>query len=570
VTQGRVRANGPRMTTRTGARTGGRILVDQLKIQGCDRIFTVPGESFLAVLDALHDTPEIDLVVCRQEGGVAYMADADGKMTGRPGVAFVTRGPGATNASAGVHVAFQDSTPMILFIGDVARGDRDREGFQEIDFPAFFGPIAKWAARIEDARRIPEYVARAWRVATAGRPGPVVLALPEDMLRDEVEAIDRPAVPPLAEEPDPGAVQAMFELLKDATNPVAIVGGADWSPRASHHFANFAFRHGIPVAAAFRRQDAIDNACAVYAGNLGYGPNPKLQQRIRDADLILAVGPRLGEATTDGYTLITPEHPGQTLVHVHPDPNELGRVYHADLPICADMGEFAEMVDDWNDPDCVRFSCGDDAHKEWLEWSEPKARDGVALDLGPCVAAMREKLPANTIICNGAGNFSGWWHRYWRYGAMPTQLAPTSGTMGYGVPAAVAAALRFQERPVVAVAGDGDFLMNGQELATAAQHDADLLVIVVDNSAYGTIRMHQERDYPKRISGTQLSNPDFAALARAFGASVAETVSTTAEFMTALDAALGAKGLRLLHCKTDVEQITNATTISKLREKAKS
>ena len=553
------------MTTRTG----GRILVDQLKIQGCDRIFTVPGESFLAVLDALHDTPEIDLTVCRQEGGVAYMADADGKMTGRPGVAFVTRGPGATNASAGVHVAFQDSTPMILFIGDVARGDRDREGFQEIDFPAFFGPIAKWAARIEDARRIPEYVARAYRVATAGRPGPVVLALPEDMLRGEVDATDRPCVPPLAEEPDPGAVQAMFELLKDATNPVAIVGGADWSPRAGHHFANFAFRHGIPVAAAFRRQDAIDNACGVYAGNLGYGPNPVLQQRIRDADLILAVGPRLGEATTDGYTLLTPDHPGQTLVHVHPDPNELGRVYHADLPICADMGEFAEMVDDWSDPDLVRFSCGDEAHQQWLEWSTPRPRDGVALDLGPCVAAMRDRLPANSIICNGAGNFSGWWHRYWRYGPMPTQLAPTSGTMGYGVPAAVAAALRFRDRPVVAVAGDGDFLMNGQELATAVQHGADLLVIVVDNSSYGTIRMHQEREYPVRICGTKLSNPDFAALARAFGASIAETVTTTDEFAPALDKALGAKGVRLLHCKTDVEQITNATTIAKLREKAK-
>ncbi|HVI06187.1 MAG TPA: thiamine pyrophosphate-binding protein, partial [Sphingomicrobium sp.] len=390
-------------------RSGGRILVDQLMLQGCDRVFTVPGESFLAVLDALHDTPDIETIVCRQEGGVAYMADADGKMTGRPGVAFVTRGPGATNASAGVHVAFQDSTPMILFIGDVARGDRDREGFQEIDFPAFFAPVAKWAARIEDARRIPEYVSRAYRVATAGRPGPVVLALPEDMLLDKVETLDRPRVPPVAEEPDPGAVQALFELLREAAAPIAIVGGADWSPRAAHHFGNFAFRHGIPVAAAFRRQDAISNSCHVYAGQLGYGPSPRLQQRIREADLIIAVGPRLGEATTDGYVLITPDHPGQTLVHVHPDPNELGRVYHADLPICADMGEFAEMVDDWADPDLVRFSSGERAHEEWLEWSQPKPREGVRLDLGLCVAAMRERLPENTIITNGAGNFSGWW-----------------------------------------------------------------------------------------------------------------------------------------------------------------
>jgi len=547
-------------------RTGGRILVDQLRIQGCDRIFTVPGESFLAVLDALHDAPEIDLTVCRQEGGVAYMADADGKMTGRPGIAFVTRGPGGTNASAGVHVAFQDSTPMILFIGDVARGDRDREGFQEIDFPAFFGPICKWAARIEDARRIPEYIYRAYRVATAGRPGPVVLALPEDMLTDEVEALDRPLVPPVAEEPDPGAVQALFELLKDAAAPIAIVGGADWSPRAAHYFANFAFRYGIPVATAFRRQDAIDNKCGVYAGQLGYGPNPRLQQRVREADLILAVGTRLGESTTDGYTLITPDHPGQTVVHVHPDPNELGHVYHADLPICADMGEFAEMVDDWQDPDLVRFTCGEQAHVEWLEWSEPKPREGVQLDLGPCVAAMRERLPENTIVCNGAGNFSGWWHRYWRYGCMPTQLAPTSGTMGYGLPAAVAAAIRFRDRPVVCVAGDGDFLMNGQELATAAQYDADLLVIIVDNGAYGTIRMHQEREYPKRITGTQLANPDFPALARAFGGT-AETVDKTEDFAPALDRALGQKGIRLIHCRTDVEQITNATTIEAIRSR---
>ncbi|WP_310468576.1 thiamine pyrophosphate-binding protein [Sphingomonas sp.] len=553
--------------TSTTLRTGGRILVDQLRIQGCDRAFTVPGESFLAVLDALHDTHEIDLVVCRQEGGVAYMADADGKMTGRPGVAFVTRGPGATNASAGVHVAFQDSTPMILFVGDLDRADRDREGFQEIDMAAFFAPIAKWAARIDDARRIPEYVARAWRVATAGRPGPVVLAIPEDMLRDEVEVPDRPPVPPVSETPDPGAIAALFELLKDAAAPVAIVGGADWSPCAAHHFANFAGRHGIPIAAAFRRQDAIANDCRVYAGQLGYGPNPKLQQRVREADLLLVVGARLGEATTDGYKLITPDHPGQLLVHVHPDPNELGHVYHADLPICADMGEFAQMADEWQDPELVRFGSGDEAHAEWLDWSEPKPRDGVALDLGPCVKAMRDALPADTIICNGAGNFSGWWHRYWRYGAAPTQLAPTSGTMGYGPPAAVAASLRFTDRVVVCVAGDGDFLMNGQELATAAARGANLLVILVDNQSYGTIRMHQERDYPTRISGTTLANPDFAALARAYGG-WAETVEKTADFAPALARAMEQKGIRLLHCKTDVEVISNATTIGALRARS--
>src|SRR3954447_13614354 len=554
------------MTKRTGARTGGRILVDQLVIQGCDRIFTVPGESFLSVLDALHDTKEIDTIVCRQEGGVAYMADADGKMTGRPGVAFVTRGPGATNASGGVHVAFQDSAPMILFVGDVARGDRDREGFQEIDFPAFFGPIAKWAARIDDARRIPEYVARAYRVATAGRPGPVVLALPEDMLRDEVEAADRPCVPPVAEEPDPGAVQAMFELLKNATNPVAIVGGADWSPRASHHFANFAFRYGIPAAAAFRRQDAICNTCQVYAGQLGYGPNPKLQQRIRDADLILAVGPRLGEATTDGYTLVTPDHPDQTLVHVHPDPNELNRVYKTCLPICADMHDFAELLAAWED-EVISFSTGAEAHAEWRAWSTPRPSE-AALDLGQCVAALRDRLPADTIVCNGAGNFSGWWHRFWHYGPFPSQLAPTNGSMGYGLPAAVAAALRCPGRRVLVAAGDGDFLMNGQELATAIRYGADMLVILVDNGSYGTIRMHQEREYPERISGTDLVNPDFAALGRAYGA-WAETVAKTEEFAPALERALREKGVKLLHLKTDVEQITSAATIAKIRERAK-
>jgi acetolactate synthase I/II/III large subunit len=387
------------------------------------------------------------------------------------------------------------------------------------------------------------------------------------MLRDEVEAVDRPCVPPLAEAPDAGAVQALFQLLKDAVSPVAIVGGADWSPRASHHFANFAYRYGIPVAAAFRRQDAIDNKCGVYAGQLGYGPNPKLQQRVREADLVLAIGPRLGEATTDGYTLVTPDHPDQILVHVHPDPNELGRVYHADLPICADMGEFAEMIDEWTDPDLVRFSCGEEAHREWLDWSEPEPRDGVKLDLGACVALMRERLPDTTVLCNGAGNFSGWWHRYWRYGPAPTQLAPTSGTMGYGLPASVAAALRFKDRPVLCIAGDGDFLMNGQELATAAQYKADLLVVLVDNGSYGTIRMHQEREFPERIFATKLKNPDFAAIVRAYGG-WGETVETTDEFGPALERALGRGGIRLLHCKTDVEQISNSTTISRLRAAA--
>ena len=547
-------------------RTGGRILVDQLLIQGCDRIFTVPGESFLAVLDALHDTSEIDLVVCRQEGGVAYMADADARLTGRPGVAFVTRGPGATNACVGVHVARQDSTPMILFIGDVARGDRDREGFQEVDFGMMFAPLAKWVARIEDAARIPEYVARAWSTALSGRPGPVVLVLPEDMLTDKVEAVDRPAVPRAAQAADPLAVAAMMDLLKDAAAPIAIVGGAGWCRGTAAPFAEWAERIGLPVAGAFRRQDSIPNDSPVWAGNLGYGPNPKLVQRVKDADLVIAVGARLGEATTDGYQLITPDHPDQKLVHVHPDPAELGRVYRADLPICADVKEFAELCAAWDD-EVIHFDAGAQAHADWLAWSTPKPND-TPLDMGQAVLALRDALPADTIVCNGAGNFSAWFHRFWRYAGCPSQLAPTNGSMGYGLPAAVAAAIRAPDRQVLCAAGDGDFLMNGQELATAvAQGVGNLLILVVDNSSYGTIRMHQEREYPERLSGTNLVNPDFAALARAYGAWSA-TVERTEDFGGALNEAMAQKGVRLLHLKTDVEQITPALTISALRSRA--
>ncbi len=549
----------------TAKRTGGRILVDNLVAQGCDRIFHVPGESFLAVLDALHDVPAIDVVTCRQEGGVGFMACADGAMTGRPGIAFVTRGPGATNASIGVHVAMQDSQPMILFVGDVDRGMRDREGFQEVDLPAMFAPLAKWATRIEDARRIPEYVARAWAVATSGRPGPVVIALPEDMLRDEVEALDRPALAPPLQSPDFVEIDLLYDELRKAKRPVAIVGGAGWDGETGEEFARFAERIGLPVAGAFRRQDAILNSSPAWAGNLGYGPNPKLVQRIREADLLLVVGARLGEATTDGYALITPDHPGQTLVHVHPDPGELNRVYLADLPICARPFEFAATLAAEEEAELPRFDA-EAAHADWIEWSTPKPREGVALDLGQCVAAMRAAMPADTIICNGAGNFSSWWHRYWPYGPQPSQLAPTAGAMGYGVPAAVAAALRFPDRAVVALAGDGDFLMNGQELATAVQHGADLIVLLVDNAAYGTIRMHQEREYPARLSGTTLRNPDFAALARAYGG-WAETVEATAQFAPALDRALARPGLRLLHLKTDIEFITPGLTVSGLRSK---
>ncbi len=545
----------------TKTRTGGRILVDQLVLQGCDRVFTVPGESFLAVLDALHDTPEIQTVICRQEGGVTYMACADGTLTGRPGVAFVTRGPGATNASIGVHVAMQDSRPMILFIGDVDRGMRDREGFQEVDFTAMFTPLAKWATRIDDPARIPEYVARAYAVAISGRPGPVVVALPEDMLCEVAEAVDRPWVERPRQAPDAKAMQQFAALLSKSKAPVAIIGGAGWDSDTARDFAAFATAHGIPVAGGFRRQDAIANDCPVWAGNLGYGPNPMLTARIKAADLILAVGARLGEATTDGYALVTPDHRGQTLIHVHPDPNELGHVYRADLAICAGMAEFASAAKSLPPP-AAPFPSGAEAHAEWVTWNTASPFE-TSLDLGMCVAAMREQLPADTIICNGAGNFSGWWHRYWPYEGYGTQLAPTAGAMGYGPPAAVAAALRNPGRSVVALAGDGDFMMNGQELATAVQYGCDILVIIIDNGAYGTIRMHQEREYPARVSGTTLHNPDFAALARAYGG-WAETVDATADFGPALARAIQHNGLRLLHLKTDLERISAGTTISAL------
>ncbi len=546
-------------------RTGAQVLVDQLLIQGTDRIFTVPGESFLSVLDALHDCDAIETVATRQDGSAAFMAEADGKMTGRPGIAFVTRGPGATNASIGVHTAMQDSTPMILFVGDVARGDRDREGFQEVDFPAMFTPLAKWAARIDNAARIPEYIARAYDTASSGRPGPVVLALPEDMLRDEVETLDRPKVVAPAQPLCPDAMTTLTDMLRDATDPIAIVGGAGWDAKARHYFAEYAERLGLPVACAFRRQDNFPNNSPVYAGNLGYGPNPRLVERIKSSDFILAVGARLGEATTEGYTLITPDHPDQILVHVHPDPDELNHVYRIDLPICAEMDEFAEQAALWQD-DLISFDAGKAAHEDYLAWSTPQP--GAAhMDLGPCVAAMQEMLPADSIICNGAGNFSGWWHRYWKYGDFPSQLAPTSGAMGYGVPAAVAAALRFRDRTVVALAGDGDFMMNGQELATAVQYGANLLVLVIDNGSFGTIRLHQEREYPERLSGTDLKNPDFAALGAAYGGWSA-TVEKTEDFAPALKDAMDHKGLRLLHLKTDVEHLTAAgATVSGLRNK---
>lgn len=541
-------------------RRGGKLLVDQLAIHGTDIAFCVPGESYLEVLDGLYDSP-IRLITCRHEAGAANMADAYGKLTGRPGICIVTRGPGATQASVGVHTAFQDSTPMILLVGQVASDQVEREAFQEIDYRRMFGPMAKWVAQIDRADRIPEYVARAFTTACAGRPGPVVLSLPEDMLSSETDAPD--ALPFQVVQAHPGLEQldGLRALLERAERPLAILGGAGWTARAAQDMRAFLEANALPAGAAFRRQDALDNDSPSYVGDVGIGINPKLAARVRESDLLLVVGPRLGEMTTSGYTLVEPPTPTQTLVHVHPGAEELGRVYRPELPILAGMEQFAAAVRD------VRVE------PRWREWTSAARADYEAwqqhspmpgsLDLGDCIAHLRERVP-DAIVTNGAGNFSAWVHRFWRWRDYPTQLAPTSGAMGYGVPAAVAAKAVAPDRTVICFAGDGDFLMSGQELATAAQYDLPIVVLVVNNGMYGTIRMHQERQFPGRVVGTALANPDFAAYARAFGAH-GETVTQTSEFAAALDRALTAGTSALIELQIDPEAINPRTTLSAIR-----
>ena len=541
------------------SRHGGKLLVDQLVVHGADTIFSVPGESFLAVLDGLYDTP-LRLITCRHEAGAANMADAYGKLTGRPGIAIVTRGPGATQASVGVHTAFQDSTPLILFVGQVASDQVEREAFQEIDYRRMFGQMAKWVTQIDRTDRIPEYVARAFSTACAGRPGPVVLALPEDMLTSESDVADAP--PFHVVQPHPGAAQIdeLRGLLERAERPFVLLGGAGWTPAAAADLRAFVEANALPTGAAFRRQDSIDNDSSSYAGDVGIGINPKLAERVRNSDLLLVVGPRLGEMTTSGYTLVG----GQPLVHVHPGAEELGRVYHPTLPILSGMPQFAAAMRDlrveprWHDW-CAA------ARADYEEWQQPGPMPG-SLDLGACVAHLRARVP-DAIVTNGAGNFSAWVHRFWRWHEYPTQLAPTSGAMGYGVPAAVAAKAVRPERTVICFAGDGDFLMSGQELATAAQHGLPIVVLVVNNGMYGTIRMHQERHFPGRVIGTELENPDFAAYARAFGAH-GETVTQTVEFPDAIERALTAGTSALIELKIDPDAINPRTTLTKIRTDA--
>ena len=549
-------------------RTGGQILVDQLIAQGVDHLFCVPGESYLAVLDALHDVA-LEVTVCRQEGGAAMMAEAHGKLTGRPGICFVTRGPGATNASPALHIARQDSTPMILFVGQVERGMREREAFQELDYPAVFGSIAKWTTEVDDPGRLPELISRAFHVATAGRPGPVVIALPEDVLTQAAAVADAPPYQPTETHPALGQMADLQKLLWAAEAPVVLLGGSRWSDAAVRRFARFAERFELPVAATFRRQMLFPADHACYAGDLGVGVNPKLLARITESDLILLVGGRLSEMPSQSYTLLDIPAPRQKLVHVHPDPNELGRVYRPHLAINASPIGFSAALEGVQPPQAIRWAEGTrESHQQYLTWSDPTTiRHPGALQMGEVMAHLRKTLPADTIFCNGAGNFSTWVHRFWPFCAYGTQLAPTSGSMGYGVPAAVGAKRIRPKSTVVAFAGDGDFLMNGQEFATAVQYALPILVLVIDNGMYGTIRMHQERHYPGRISATALKNPDFAAYARAFGGH-GERVERTDEFAPALERALQSGQPAILHCLIDPEAITPTTTLTALRQQA--
>jgi len=541
------------------SRTAARILVDQLVAQGVDRATCVPGESYLAVLDALIGSG-IDLLTCRAEGGAAMMAEAYGKLTGRPGICFVTRGPGATNASPGLHIAMQDSTPLILFVGQIERGMRDREAFQELDYRVTFGALAKWVVEIDDAARIPEIVARAFRVTMQGRPGPVVIALPEDMLVETADVADALYVEPVDTAPAPGDIETLRELLAAASNPLAIVGGSRWTPEARDAMVAFAHHLALPVAAQFRRAPLFPATDDHFIGDLGLAPNPKLIERVKAADLILLIGGRMSEIASQSYTLLDIPGGDQTIVHVHPDPLELGRVYQPTLAINATPGAFLDAALH------VEARTGDvaAARADYLAWSDTPPPVPGNFQYGDVMAWLRDRLPADAIICNGAGNFASWIHRYYRFRDFGTQLAPTSGSMGYGLPAGVMAKRQRPDSIVLTIAGDGDFLMNGQEFATAVHHQIPLIVAVIDNGIYGTIRMHQEKHFPGRISATALTNPDFAALARAYGGH-GETVATTADFAPAFERALASGKPAILHCLIDPQAITPTATLDGIR-----
>jgi acetolactate synthase I/II/III large subunit len=554
------------MSQDSNARTGGQMLVDQLKVQGVEHVFCVPGESYLAVLDALHDS-SLSVTVCRQEAGAAMMAIAAARLTGRPGICFVTRGPGATNAAHGVHIAEHDSTPIILFIGQVERAMLGRGAFQEMDYRAFFGSTAKWVTEIEDAARIPEIVQRAFHVAMQGRPGPVVIALPEDVLTDMAAAVDAPRVEPAPIWPGPTQMAELQKMLWASTRPIFILGGGGWSERAVAALQRFAERFDLPVATSFRRSTLFDGGHQNYAGEIGIGPNPKLKARIEAADLVVLLGGRMSEMSSQAYTLFDIPVPRQKLVHVHADAEEIGRIYHPSLGIVATPPAFCAALEGLQPPNAIAWSAETrQARADYLAWTDRAPASPGPVQLGEIMVWLRERTP-DAIIANGAGNYTIWAGRFWRYRRFDSQLAPTSGSMGFGVPAAVAAKRLLPERMVIAFAGDGCFLMNGQEFATAVQYELALIVVVVDNAMYGTIRMHQEREYPGRVSATDLKNPDFAAYARAFGGH-GETVERTEDFAPAFERAIASGKPATLHVKIDAEAITPMTTLTAIRAKA--
>ena len=556
------------------SKIAGHLLVECLLAQGVTHAFGVPGESYLAVLDGFHlHRDAIQFVICRQEGGAAFMAEAQGKLTGRPGICFVTRGPGATNASIGVHTAFQDSTPMVLFVGDVASDTRDREAFQEMDYTHFFGPstkgMAKRVERVDDAERLPEYIARAFATAMNGRPGPVVLVLPEDMLTQPIRTAQvLPRIEAVQAWSDPGALRNLRDLLLAAQRPLVIGGGGGWTPQAAQALQRFAENWQLPVANAFRFQDTFDNHHPQYAGDVGIGINPLLAKHIRDADLILAIGPRLGEMTTGGYTLLQAPRPLQKLVHIHSSAEELNRVYQADLAIHASMNAAARSLEVLTaPPDLAWTEWTRSVHESYLENLKPQALPGD-VDMPEIVSLLQKHLPANAVLTNGAGNFASWVHRFFKHHGLSkgykTQLAPTVGAMGYGVPAGIAANL-LTGRTAFTIAGDGDFLMNGQELATAVQHGAKSIILLLNNGMFGTIRMHQEREYPTHVTGSQLKNPDFRALAQAYGY-VGVRIHKTEQFEAELLAALARTEGTVIEVLLDPEVITTRGTLNAITQ----
>jgi acetolactate synthase-1/2/3 large subunit len=545
----------------TVARTAARILVDQLLAHGVDTAYCVPGESYIDVLDAIGDTP-IRLITTRHEAAAANMAEAYGKLTGRPGVCLVTRAPGATHAAVGIHTAYQDSTPLVLLVGQVPRRHLGREAFQELDYARLFGEMAKWVAVADDAAALPELVAHAFHTAASGRPGPVVIALPEDAQTDEADVDDASPYQPAQASPAATDVDRALGLLAEAERPLIVVGGGGWNEQAGRDVIAFAEASNVPVAASFRRQDYVDNGSSAYVGPLTIGMDPALAARVRDADVILALGTRLGEIATQQYSLLDVPRPRQTLIHVHADQDELGRVYEPDLPIVSGSPQFAALLRPVDGS--ARTAWAAEGRAAYLANLQHVPLPGD-LQLGDVMALLRERLPDDAVITNGAGNYTVWAHRFYEFHRYGTQLAPCAGAMGYGVPAAVAAKLMYPERIVVCLSGDGDFLMSGQELATAAQYGAAVVVLVVNNGMLGTIRMHQERHHPGRVVGTELANPDFVAYARAFGAFGA-LVERTDDFAPAFEAALADGRPALIELRVDQEAITPRATLSQIRD----